>query len=301
MWKVAQATVQGRRHILYDIPCQDKTYFVQKQGVCVIALADGAGSAKLSHLGAECVVEDVSNLLADRFDSFYEQSDPDIVRCELMSSILDKLRLRAESIRCTLGDLASTLLCVAVSEDDRFLIAHLGDGVIGYQDGECIKVASIPDNGEFCNTTVFTTTRGAEKSIKLFKGTLRESMKGFVLFSDGVESVLYKRNRNEISQSLLPVFDDLNQLDSSEVEQNLFETLNEIRNHTQDDCSIIVMSKSIEKVVQREDSIIENDDENESQVIDTRNGNFMAAMYILGVVLLMSVITVALAIFFKDK
>lgn len=301
MWKVAQAAVQGRRHILYDIPCQDKTYFVQKQGVCVIALADGAGSAKLSHLGAECVVECVSNLLADKFDSFYEQSDSDIVRRELMSGILDKLGLFAESIGCTLGDLASTLLCVAVSEDDRFLIVHLGDGVVAYKDGECIKVASIPDNGEFCNTTVFTTTRGAEKSLKLFKGTCRESMKGFALFSDGVESVLYKRSRNEISRSLLPVFDDLNQLDPSEVERNLFETLDEIRSHTQDDCSIIVMSKSMEKDAWREDSILENDDEKESQVIYGRNRNFVAAMYILGVVMLVSVITVALAIFFKDN
>ena len=253
MWKVAQAAVQGRGHISADIPCQDKTFFVRKNDACAISLADGAGSAMFSHFGAEKVVECVSNLLIDRFDEFYRESDPSAVRREVLSCILNDLETLKETLGCELSDLASTLLC-AVVHDRRYIIFHLGDGVIGYQDDEALKVASVPDNGEFCNTTVFTTSENAEASIKLLKGEMSDSIKGFVLFSDGVESILYKHNKKEISQSLSPVFDDLAQQDSSEVEQNLLETLEEIKTHTQDDCSIIVMSKVPDSETSDEDA-----------------------------------------------
>ena len=243
MWNVAQAAVQGRGHISTGIPCQDKTFFIKKNGTCAIALADGAGSAKFSHYGAERAVECISNLLVDNFDYYYEQNEPANVRQDLLSHVIKELEILSKSIDCDIRELASTLLSVAVC-GNRYLIFHLGDGVIGYQDGDRIKVASSPNNGEFCNTTVFTTTTGAEESIKLLKGEFRSNIKGFVLFSDGVESILYIKNQNEISQSLSPVFDDLSLLDSSEVEKNLIETLNEIKSHTQDDCSIIVMSNS---------------------------------------------------------
>ena len=47
MWKTLQCAVQGRSHIKTEIPCQDKTFTSIENGVSVIALADGAGSANL--------------------------------------------------------------------------------------------------------------------------------------------------------------------------------------------------------------------------------------------------------------
>ncbi len=289
MWKVAQAAIQGRGHILGNIPCQDKTFYVKTSKGCAIALADGAGSAKYSHMGAECAVEYVSNLIVDHFEDYYQQADPLIVRHSLIIGILEKLERLAESIGCEIGDLASTLLCVAVYED-RYLIVHLGDGVIGYRDGNSIRVASSPNNGEFCNSTVFTTSVDAEVSLKLLKGRLREEMKGFVLFSDGVGSVLYKQNRNEISQSLSPVFDDLAQYRPLEVEQNLLETLDEIKVHTQDDCSIIVMVKYSEGTPK--ESNCEESDGTDASIPDTKYGKYMPIFAICGAILLLSILII---------
>lgn len=50
--------------------------------------------------------------------------------------------------KCTISP--ALLLLAAVSEE-RFLLVHIGDGVIGYLDGDTLKVASVPDNGEFAN------------------------------------------------------------------------------------------------------------------------------------------------------
>ena len=59
MWNSVECAVQGRGHIKSDIPCQDKTFHVHENGVDVIALADGAGSARLSHYGAEFVTKQI--------------------------------------------------------------------------------------------------------------------------------------------------------------------------------------------------------------------------------------------------
>ena len=290
MWKVAQASVTGRGHVISNNPCQDKTFYVYKNGVCVIALADGAGSARCSHFGAERAVQCISNILADQFYSFYEQSDPSVVRHELLSRVVEELELVSKDIGCALQELASTLLSVAVC-GDKYLIVHLGDGVIGYHDNGILKVASSPNNGEFCNSTVFTTSSAAEESIRLLKGTLRDGMKGFVLFSDGVESILYKHSKNEISQSLYPVFDDLAQLDPSEVEKDLLETLEEIKGHTSDDCSIIVMSRiPDEKDASCDIRCIYDCDASES-----RRNKYLPAIIIGAAILCLSVIAVLFA------
>lgn len=87
----------------------------------------------------------------------------------MLSVLRHELTEEAEKHRCNIHDLACTLLLAAVSEN-RFLLAHIGDGVIGYLDGDTLKVASVPDNGEFANETTFVTSDKAAETMRLFKG-----------------------------------------------------------------------------------------------------------------------------------
>ena len=86
-------------------------------------------------------------------------------------------------------DLAATMLVVA-ENNDRFIIAHIGDDVIGYLDGDVLKTASAPSNGEHANETYFVTSRDAINTMKLFKGSIK-NIAGFVIMSDGTEQSLY--------------------------------------------------------------------------------------------------------------
>lgn len=88
MWKIVQCAVQGRSHIKADIPCQDKTFALVKNNVYVMALDDGAGSAKLSHFGAECVTKFICQELSENFDKFFDSDDGIAVKKELTSKIL---------------------------------------------------------------------------------------------------------------------------------------------------------------------------------------------------------------------
>lgn len=241
MWNLVQYYRQGRGHVRKGIPCQDKTFTLQENGVSVIVLADGAGSAKLSHKGAEMVTRTVGELMCQEFHRFFSEEDPKIVRETLFSVIEKRLNSLSSKLECDIQDLASTLLVVATTEQE-YLIFHLGDGVIGYLENGNIKVASIPNNGEFCNTTVFTTSRGAESQIKLYKGKLND-ISGFVAFSDGVETTLYNHQEKKINSGLQELFDDLVNRPISEVSESLNEMFDEICTHTIDDCSIVAMAK----------------------------------------------------------
>lgn len=241
MWKLVHTSVQGRGHVRKNIPCQDKTYAISKNDVSTIVLADGAGSACYSHYGAECVTQIVGELLSDKFESYFQESNASLVKKNLVDNICQELRERAIDLNCDVKELASTLLAVAVKGED-FLIVHLGDGVIGYfRDGD-LKVASHPDNGEFCNTTTFTTSSNAMHSMKLLKGQLN-NITGFILFSDGTESCLYNSTTKTIVQSISNVFSDIQTEEIDTVENDLKETLEEIKTRTLDDCSIAIMCK----------------------------------------------------------
>ena len=242
MWKTIECAVQGRSHISTETPCQDKTFSYNEDGMDIIALADGAGSAKLSHFGAESVTEFACHEIADQFDEYYSQTNAGYAAQQFMSGVNNILEQKALELECDKNDLASTLLLAAV-KDDRYILIHLGDGVIGYYKNGEIKTASQPDNGEFANTTVFTTSKNAITSIKMLKGTLGE-IGGFMLMSDGSEASLYDKRKKIPSQALKKVIDMCTYIRLDKIREHLqYDLENVIRFKTTDDCSLAILAK----------------------------------------------------------
>lgn len=240
MWKYMQCAVRGRGHERTNTPCQDKTYIFDAYHTRVIALADGAGSAKLSHYGAECVSENICRLLAQNFDIFYDSDNAFMVKKDILSNALIKLEKLASNLGCTLQELASTLLFAAIKQN-KFILGHIGDGVIGYSKNGIVKVASCPHNGEFANMTTFVTSASAIKDFRLFKGTLDDGIDGFVLMSDGTETSFYDKKKQSLSTALASIMDLLRVTPPRETEQKVNVFFHEvIRKNTLDDCSIIV-------------------------------------------------------------
>ena len=242
MWNLLDSTRQGRSHVKQGTPCQDKTYCQSYDDVYVITLADGAGSARLSHYGAECVTKCIADELGWNFESYRDETEARIAKERLFQEISGSLQQIAELHDCQLKDLASTLLAVAV-KDERYIILHLGDGVIGYCKDGVLKVASAPNNGEFANTTVFTTSSDACSQMKVFRGALN-GINGFVLMSDGPEACLYDKKNNELANGLLQILEDASGEDLKEVTEGIEDAMDTvITKHTLDDCSLAFMVK----------------------------------------------------------
>ena len=80
MWQTQTDRVTGRGHQRQGMPCQDRVLSMERNGVTAIALADGAGSAALSHEGAECAVQAVCELLCENFDALFSAQSSAEVR-----------------------------------------------------------------------------------------------------------------------------------------------------------------------------------------------------------------------------
>lgn len=246
MWKVIQCAVQGRSHIKSDIPCQDKTYSAIDNGTHVIALADGAGSARLSHYGAETVTKFICSELTEKFDAYFADNDGAAVKQQLIKGLLKSLTETAKQLNCEIKELASTLLFVAV-KNEQFIIAHIGDGVVGYLKNDEMKIASQPENGEFVNTTVFTTSRDAIMTMKLMKGALGQ-IQGFVLMSDGAETSLYSKKEQKLADVLKKIMQMSTVISAYKVQEQLEHSFeNVIIKATTDDCSIAMLVKRNEE------------------------------------------------------
>jgi serine/threonine protein phosphatase PrpC len=242
MWKSISCEVQGRHHIRSASPCQDKTIVCSRNGISIIALADGAGSARLSHFGAECAINSASDFIANNFFNLIKTTDGRQVKLLILDTIRTDLENIAKEYECTLNDLASTLLLVAVCEE-WYIIIHIGDGVIGYLDGTDLKIASFPDNGECSNMTTFVTSNSALASMRLFKGNIND-ISGFVIMSDGTGQSLYHKPTKTLANATIKLMQRNCLLNTKTMKTQLHNTLAFIiSKKTDDDCSIAILSR----------------------------------------------------------
>lgn len=243
-WIAVQTAVTGKMHLKKQIVCQDKTFVYETSDVFAAALADGASSAAHSELGAQTVVTEVCKILAERFDEFYNSKSEWMVKSQILSHLLKKLEETASANHCERSALASTLMAVAISKD-CFLMLQLGDGVLSYAENQKVRLALLPQNGEFVSETYFVTSLCAIEKMRIKKGDC-SSIDGFALMSDGSAASLYSRRRQEVAPVLARLIGRLGMTSKEYMEPILQESIeNVVAKRTDDDCSLILISKHI--------------------------------------------------------
>ena len=242
MWHTVDYAQVGRGHDKLLLPCQDKTITGYENGVYTLGLADGAGSAKYSHFGAETVLAAARHFLSCHFDALIESRDGRAVKAEVLGYLLKALEAKRAELGCELRDLASTILFVAVKYD-RCIILHIGDGVIGMMKNNVLKAVSKPDNGEFANTTVFVTSHSALAAMRLLKGAT-EGIEGFVLMSDGSAESFYQKQSGRLAPVLGRIITAAAVTAPKVMRREIQGSFQVVIDNTQDDCSLAVMAKT---------------------------------------------------------
>lgn len=239
MWNTIEYTTIGRGHLMTGVPCQDKVKTYCDKDVTVIALADGAGSSRLSHFGAERILDGITRELALRFEAYYHQ-DISVNKTCLADCIKATLDAAQHEYDCELKDLSSTLLAVALS-GSKYFVAHIGDGVVGCQKNDELHTISKPDNGSFANETYFTTSASVISRMRIQKGD-DKSLFGFVLMSDGTAASLYNKQSDALSPGIKRMM-QMTALCSREALLQLFDSSfrEAVTSFTQDDCSIALL------------------------------------------------------------
>ena len=243
LWKIAGTAVQGRGHIAHNTPCQDKIFSLRDNGVTAIALADGAGSAELSHYGAEAAVKAICRMFCDDFEDMVNEREASVIRLAIMNRLEDRLESLAEELDCDIYDLSSTLIAAA-ADGKNVMQLHIGDGIAGYFKNGELLVASYPDNGEHKNETTFITSPEALQRMRLSKGNIA-GISGFVLMSDGAVASFFDSQvkvfvplTEEIKRRCVMYPEDEN---NEELEDLFAKTIR--YNRTYDDCSMIMMCR----------------------------------------------------------
>lgn len=270
---VIQTYQQGGKHKANNQPCEDRTYYLSKNGVEVIALADGAGSSKYTHSaeGAECVTRTISEFFCNNFDKFYTKDDSEELKAVLMSVCQRALQKKVEELGLDgISRLSSTLMCVAIKEE-KVICCHIGDGVIGKLTSKGTEVVSSPENGEFAGTTYFITNPNADKYIHIIKENTNDAISYF-LMSDGTSDYIYNKFDNSFYDAARKM---ATMSAKSNGQEELEKTINQYmidRDKTSDDCSFICLSID-EKSVSDTNSLGTSDNAKSTTIIDNNASN----------------------------
>ncbi|MEQ1853769.1 MAG: PP2C family serine/threonine-protein phosphatase [Chthoniobacteraceae bacterium] len=189
MWKVVEACVRGTSHIATGKPCQDAIEMRRIESPdgpgLVIAIADGAGSAKYSDVGSRTIVQFLSAAAEARASDFKTLKREDVLAWfEGARRHLEEC-VSAET-GCNPEGLASTAL-VAIVWREGGIFAQVGDGAWVVQTPEGLAHATWPYTGEYANQTKFVTSGDAAGHLAF------ESRTGPLLavagFTDGIQSL----------------------------------------------------------------------------------------------------------------
>lgn len=243
MYKTIEIFLQGARHKSNCAPCEDRTYSLSKNGVDVIALADGAGSKEYTYAaeGAECVTKTICAFLCEKFDEVYDIKIQSSLNQLIMTVCQDALRKRAEELGVdNIIALSSTLLCIAVN-GDRVISCHIGDGAIGCLTKNEIRVVSGPENGEFASTTYFITLPQADEYLHIDKFEKSPDDAVYFLMSDGTTEYAFDEYNYKFfdgaGKLALLVYDKNGQKKLKEIIQKILIDSDKFS----DDCSFIAL------------------------------------------------------------
>lgn len=246
MWITNKVAVQGRGHIREDIPCQDKVFTIEEPHISVIALADGAGSKKLSHIGAETVCHTTAEFFRTHCDKFTSENLNEL-KTELYRTLITNLEIKSLENDCeSIKELASTLLCLAVYRN-KVITAHIGDGIMIERTDGLLSILSDADNGEFANQTTFVTSNTAMEHLRINIIPLRPETDAFFIMSDGSMDSLYNPIKKQPSVALNSFADMGMKFPQEYINDELQKFFEEsIRKRTLDDCSMCTLVRKKE-------------------------------------------------------
>lgn len=209
-WAAVGVSVKGSGHIETGLPCQDNNgYLDLGNGWSILVVSDGAGSARLSHIGSLITVERTifhfSNLIAEkqwcRSNILPTDEEWNEEAYNTLRLVHEDLNRYAELKEIDLKDLNATVI-VTINSPVGVISCHVGDGRAGYQteSGEW-KALMTPHKGQEANQTIFITTGFWNIPYFRLSGVrvpetriIREPIRSITLMSDGCEGTCWQCN-----------------------------------------------------------------------------------------------------------
>lgn len=219
------ASIRGKYHAHNALHRDDSFNFSISDQWSIIAVADGAGSCKLSRVGAKISVDTAVSFLKEKLLDYSLSDNDDMdqplndellpLRGFLVDSILnsrDKLEEEASKRNIPIKDLSTTLLVVILKKwKDRFLIAgiQVGDGAIAVMSNNTIISLSEGDSGEFAGETTFISSKSIDPALPhKVQFTLKKDLQAIAVMTDGVADDYFPADplMLKLFEEIFPIF-----------------------------------------------------------------------------------------------
>lgn len=192
-WRIVPASVTGTSHHKQDLPCQDNyNYKTLSQDILLVAVADGAGSAKLSDIGSKVASQTAIDAISQQLISASVNETVTWKDCltEALKAAQMAVQTEATVHEALSRDLATTLILV-VATPELVAVAQVGDGaaVVADDDGK-ITALTQPEQGEYLNETKFLICPDAIETAQV---TIWQGQPAHLaVFSDGLQMLALK-------------------------------------------------------------------------------------------------------------
>lgn len=180
----------GSRHESVGQPCQDAyAISTSREGVTLIAVADGLSSATHAEVGAAIAVREAVRQILP--------SDPEITDADAEQYIREACSKARKAVldqaiteEVNPSSYATTLI-VGLYYSGKVIIGHIGDGIaVGIADGKTF-ILSLPGQSEYANETACLVQHDWETALRISKVY---AIEGFLMATDGCQGALAIRS-----------------------------------------------------------------------------------------------------------
>jgi serine/threonine protein phosphatase PrpC len=251
-FQTGHASRQGAAHLKDGTPNQDSVVVVMPSAgrlgsVAVMAVSDGAGSARYSQLGSRAAcAAGVAHLTGQLTRNPAIAAKRHLLRSALQRAVRSARRSVLETAKglhrasgpASVDEYACTMMLGLASE--RLVgVAHVGDGCVVAGDGEEWRLLSEPDNGEFANETRFLTNPRNLPRVTVVSGS---AISCVAVITDGLQDVALSRGKVPYDRFWTPLYRALNRSSSPAPPAVLDTLLRKVADagKATDDCTIAV-------------------------------------------------------------
>lgn len=249
-WKIAAAQKRGISHEESDTHCQDAMAIAMPfPDTLVIAVADGAGSARDGLAGATVAVNSSIKQLCTQLsadETPFDDSKLEAILADTLAFARKEIEAAAIASELEIHDLATTLILV-IARPDLIAGTQVGDGAtVIVDESGTIMGLTLPLFSEYINETTFITSADSlkEPQIRIWHGKNPR----LAVFTDGLQLLCLSWPDCQPSQGFFaPLFrfvEDCEDVIEAGQDLTKFLGLPRIRELTDDDLTLVLAART---------------------------------------------------------
>lgn len=269
-WRTIAASSRGKMHAHEGTYREDAFALGALADWQFVAVADGAGSCRLSRIGSQLACDvAVETIKAVIEDKARELAAEDLAKCALNEAVRQAVRSvsdEAERRQVRSKDLSSTLLLLMHHPLEKCHVVgvlEVGDGIIALEvegkEGKRLEVYDAEDHGEYSGETVFLPSRSAGQwAERVQVRTYAEPVHLVAIMTDGVADDFFPYQKN-LGMLLKAVNDRVIAAEESAQEVALLELLRYEKRGSFDDRTLAILYFQTVKTPDSAISVLESE------------------------------------------